>query len=140
MKEQIKLAISRFSRFITEAESKAKELCDVKDLSSSQIIFLETINELGNPSITELSQALGVKKPSVTVAVERLITKGCIYKTSSDADRRSSHLHLTDIGNQVNQRHEYAHEYLAERIIKSLTVEEQAQFVSLLDKLYNHKK
>ena len=59
MKEQIKLAISRFSRFITEAESKAKELCDVKDLSSSQINYLETINELGNPSITELSQALG---------------------------------------------------------------------------------
>ena len=133
MKNRIKTALSRFSRQISDAESMAKELSEVKDLTSSQINYLETINELGNPSITELSLALGVKKPSVTVAVERLITKGCVYKTASDADRRSSHLHLTDIGNTVNQRHDYAHEYLA------LTPDEQQEFVTLLDKIYRVK-
>lgn len=135
MKERIKLAISKFSRLISDAESKAKEICDVKDLTSSQINYLETINELGNPSITELSSALGVKKPSVTVAVDRLITKGCIYKTASDADRRSSHLHLTDVGNLVNQRHDFAHDFLADLVRKSLTEEEQEAFVKMVDKL-----
>lgn len=140
MKEQLKLAISRFSRLISDSESMAKELYEVKDLTSSQINYLETISELGNPSITELAQALGVKKPSVTVAVEKLITKGCIYKIASDADRRSSHIHLTDVGNMLNQRHDYAHDYLTKMIEKSLSDEEQAQFVSLLRKILNDKK
>lgn len=135
MEEKIKSVISQLSRLISEAESKAKELSDIKDLTSSQINYLETIKELGNPSITELSEALGVKKPSVTVAIEKLITKGCVYKINSDADRRSSHLHLTDIGDHVNQRHEHAHELMATMIQKSLTEEEQATLVALINKL-----
>lgn len=135
MDEKIVAAISRFSRMISDAESRAKELCEAKDLTSSQINYLETIGELGNPNITELSRSLGVKKPSVTVAIEKLITKGCVYKTTADGDRRSSHLHLTDVGEQVNRRHNFAHEDLAETICKSLDIQERQTFLELLDKL-----
>ncbi|WP_278996285.1 hypothetical protein [Prevotella disiens] len=62
MNEKIVTAISLFSRLITESESKAKSLFDVSDLTSSQLNYLETIGELGNPNVTELSVALGVKK------------------------------------------------------------------------------
>lgn len=134
MEKTIK-AISRFSRLISDAETKARDLCEAGDLTSSQINYLETIGELGNPNITELSVALGVKKPSVTAAVERLITKGCIYKTTSDEDRRSSHLHLTDVGEQVNRRHHIAHEYVAECIRCSLNADEQQKLTELLEKL-----
>ncbi len=135
MKENIKSSIARFSRLISDAEEKAKNLYGFKDLSSAQISYLETIGELDNPNITELAAAMGVKKPSATVAADRLITKGCIYKTHSDADRRSAHLHLTEIGKHVNQRHDFAHGHLADRIEESLTEQERQQFILLLNKV-----
>lgn len=140
MREDIKLRIARFSRLISDAEDKAKCLSGLKDLTSTQISYLETIGELDNPSITELSAALGIQKPSATVVIERLITKGCVYKVHSDADRRTSHLHLTEIGEQINQRHDFAHGLLADLIEKSLTGEEQAQLNALLEKVLTADK
>lgn len=140
MNDCLKFSIARLSRQISDAEEMAKDLFGIKDLSSTQISYLETLGELDNPNITELATALGVKKPSATVVIERLITKGCVYKTHSDADRRSAHLHLTEIGKQINQRHDVAHSYLAERIENSLTPEEQVQFSSLLNKILESGK
>lgn len=140
MNDQIKIGITRFSRLISNAEGKAKDLCDVKDLTSTQLNYLETINELDNPNLTELSVVLGLKKPSVTVVIERLITKGCIYKTQSDADRRTTHIHLTEVGKQINQRHDFAHEYMSGLIARSLSADEQQEFVRLLNKVLDSNK
>lgn len=135
MSTSLKHDIAKFSRLITNAEEKTKDYSDIKDLTSTQINYLETINELNNPSITELATALGLKKPSVTIVVDRLIQKGCIYKIHSDADRRSSHLHLTDVGMQINMRHDYAHDYLVDIISKKLNEEELKTFSKLLNKI-----
>lgn len=135
MQPDIKQLVTRLSRLISDAEDRAKEFCDVKDLTSSQVNYIETIAELENPNITELSMAMGLRKPSVTVAVERLIKRGCIYKTHSDADRRTAHLHLTDVGRQVNMRHDVAHDYIAGVIVNSLRETERAELVRLLSKV-----
>lgn len=140
MQPDIKEGIARFSRLISEAEEKAKENSDAKDLTSTQINYLETIDQLGNPNITELSAFLGLKKPSVTIVVDRLIFKGCVYKTHSDDDRRSSHLHLTEVGRQINRRHDYAHDSLAELVASKLTKEELLLFSELLKKVNSDKK
>ena len=133
----LKDCIAKFSRLISDAEEKAKSSSEAQDLTSTQISYLETIQEIENPNITELAKALGLKKPSVTVVIDRLIQKGCVYKTHSDDDRRSSHLHLTDIGKQINQRHEFGHDYLVNLISKKLENHELAKLNELLNKIIN---
>lgn len=140
MSNTTKEGIVLFSRLITQAEEAAKENSDAKDLTSTQINYLETIQELGNPNLTELSAYLGLKKPSVTIVIDRLIMKGCVYKTHSDDDRRSSHLHLTEVGKQINMRHDYAHNYLAELVTKSLNADELQLFSELINKIISDKK
>lgn len=137
MKDNTKEDIACFTRLISDTEEKVKAQYGEYDLTLTQISYLETIQELNNPNITELAAALGVKKPSVTLVVDRLITKGCIYKTHSDADRRSSHLHLTDLGTQINKRHDSAHDYLITLITSKLTKEELKTFSLLLAKIIN---
>ncbi len=137
MNHLLKDSIAKFSRLISNAEEKAKSYSEAQDLTSTQISYLETIQEIENPNITELAKALGLKKPSVTVVIDRLIQKGCVYKTHSDDDRRSSHLHLTDIGKQINQRHEFAHDYLVNLISKKLENHELAKLNELLNKIIN---
>lgn len=136
----MKESLARFSRLVSDAEEQAKDHCEINDLTATQMNYLETIQELGNPNITELSVALGVKKPSVTVVVDRLIVKGCLYKTHSDEDRRSSHLHLTEVGERINHRHDYAHQYLSEVVAKKLSEQQQQLFISLLDKITEKTK
>jgi len=134
-KPLIKGSIVRFSRLVSEAEDAAKENCDIKELTSTQLNYLEAINELSGPSTTELAAAMGITKPTVTIAIERLIQKGCVYKVNSNADKRSFHLYLTEVGIQINKRHDYAHDYLTDLISESLDTEEQSVLVRLLEKV-----
>ena len=137
MKDDLRDNIAKFSRLISEAEEKAKANSEIMDLAATQMSYLESIDELKNPSITELSTNLKLKKPSVTVVVDRLMQKGCVYKTHSDEDRRSTHLHLTEVGKQINQRHELAHQYLIELFSRKLSVEELTKLNEIFDKIVN---
>jgi len=137
MKDDLRDNIAKFSRLISEAEEKAKANSEIMDLAATQMSYLESIDELKNPSLTELSTNLKLKKPSVTVVVDRLMQKGCVYKTHSDEDRRSTHLHLTEVGKQINQRHELAHQYLIELFSRKLSVEELTKLNEIFDKIVN---
>jgi len=109
----------------------------MQDLTATQFNYLEIIGELENPTLTELAAAMKLTKPSVTTAVDRLVLKGLVRKVQSDSDKRSSHLHLTEFGEQINKRHDYAHDYVIDLIAKKLLQDEMKSFSLLLDKITN---
>lgn len=129
--------IAKMSREIVQMEEAAKEQFNFKKLTLTQMHYLETINQLLNPNLTELSSEMNLTKPTVKVAVDKLIEKDLIYRVQSDDDRRSVHLHLTEKGKLINQMHDYAHRRLAELMIKNLESTEQSQLVALLDKVFS---
>ncbi len=137
MNSDLKENIVKFTRLISAAEEDAKKLYEMQDLTATQFNYLEIIGELENPTFTELASAMGLTKPSVTTAVDRLIIKGLVRKVQSDSDKRSSHLHLTEFGEQINKRHDYAHDYMIHLIEKKLNEREVKSFTSLLDKITN---
>jgi len=116
-------------------EEEAKEQFNFKDLTLTQMHYLEMISELKNPNLTELAAAMKLTKPTITVLVDKLIEKELVYKVQSDADRRSTHLHLTERGKLINQMHEYAHRRIVEQIEKRIDAEEIAQLILLLEKI-----
>jgi DNA-binding MarR family transcriptional regulator len=97
--------------------------------------YLETISELENPNLTELAAALKLTKPTVTVLIDKLMEKDLVYRVQSDADRRSSHLHLTEKGKLINEMHGYAHRRMVEDIQKRVTPDEMGQLIELLKKI-----
>jgi DNA-binding MarR family transcriptional regulator len=131
--------IALLSREIVELEESAKEQFSFNELTLTQMHYLETINQLHNPNLTELAFEMGLTKPSVTVAIDKLIEKEYVYKVKSDEDRRSMHLHLSEKGKLLNQMHDYAHKLLAERLITALTTEEITILKHLLYKYVNRK-
>ena len=116
-------------------EEEAKEQYSFKDLTLTQMHYLEMISELENPNLTELATAMKLTKPTITVLVDKLIEKELVYKVKSDADRRSTHLHLTERGKLINQMHEYAHRRIAEQIEKKIVADDSAQLTILLEKI-----
>lgn len=127
--------IAKLSAYMSRMEEEAKEQFNFKDLTLTQMHYLEMINELKNPNLTELAVAMKLTKPTITVLVDKLIEKELVYKVQSDADRRSTHLHLTERGKLINQMHEYAHRRIVEQIEKKIDEEEMAQLINLLDKI-----
>ncbi len=129
--------ISSLSNLIGNTEEAAKEQFNLLNLTVTQMHYLETIHQLKNPNITELAIQLKLTKPTVKVAVDKLIERDYIYKIQSDEDRRSAHLHLTEKGKLINQMHEYAHNRIAESITRKLNNEELQTLEVLLNKVLN---
>ena len=133
--ERIVSIISKLSQNLGEMEELAREQLNIKELTTAQMHYLEIINEMSNPNITELATEMRLTKPTVTVALDKLILKGYVAKIQSDEDRRSSHLHLTKKGMQINQMHERAHTQFAELMEEMLEPDELEALTVLLEKL-----
>lgn len=127
--------IAKLSAYMARMEEEAKEQYSFKELTLTQMHYLEMISELENPNLTELATAMKLTKPTITVLVDKLIEKELVYKVQSDADRRSTHLHLTERGKLINQIHEYAHRRIVEQIEKKIDAGEMALLMALLEKI-----
>jgi DNA-binding MarR family transcriptional regulator len=128
--------VSKLSNLFGQSEEEAKEQFHLLSLTHTQMHYLETISLLHNPNLTELAMSLKLTKPTVKVAVDRLMEKDFLYKIQSDEDRRSTHLHLTEKGNLINQMHDYYHKRIAEFISRKLNQEEMETLVGLLNKVF----
>ncbi|HPT53102.1 MAG TPA: MarR family transcriptional regulator [Bacteroidales bacterium] len=135
--EKIISIISKISHTLGEMEELAKEHYNLQELTLTQMHYLEVMSTLTNPNITELASELQLTKPTVTVALDKLIEKEYVIKVQSDADRRTSHLHLTEKGRGINNMHEYAHRRFAELMNENLEPEEMQQLIILLEKMTN---
>jgi DNA-binding MarR family transcriptional regulator len=127
--------ISKLTHMMGQMEEAAKEQFNLSSLTYTQLHYLEAINLLDNPNITELAIALKLTKPTVKVAIDKLSEKEFVFKVQSDEDRRSSHIHLTEKGKLINQMHEYAHKRIAESIANKLNNKELEILSGLLDKV-----
>jgi DNA-binding MarR family transcriptional regulator len=134
MKDLVEI-VSKLSDLISHTEEVAKEQFNLVNLTHNQMHYLETIHLLDNPNITELASMLRLTKPTVKVAVDKLIESDYLYKIRSDEDRRSAHLHLTEKGQLINQMHDYTHKRISEVMKKRLTSAEIEDLVSLLNKV-----
>ena len=127
--------IAKLSSMIGQGEETAKEQFNLSSLTLTQMHYLETISELNNPNITELAASMKLSKPTVKVAVDKMIERDYVFKVKSDEDRRSAHLHLTEKGKLINQMHDYAHKRIAEYIQLKLNTEEEECLVRVLKKV-----
>jgi len=135
--EKLVEVIAKLSREIGHKEEAAKDQFNFKELTLTQMNYLETISQLGNPNLTELSTEMNLTKPTVKVAVDKLIEKDFIYRVKSDEDRRSAHFHLTVKGKLINHTHDFAHKQMAEQIIQKLDTAEVGLLEMLLDKIFH---
>ena len=127
--------VARLSSLMGQMEDAARAQYNLSSLTLTQMHYLEVISMLNNPNMTELAFALRLTKPTVKVAIDKLIRKDYVIKIQSDEDRRSAHLHLTVKGKLINQMHDYAHRRIAEFMDARLTQEEQDEIIRLLEKI-----
>lgn len=115
-------------------EEEIKLNSELINLTTKQLICIEAINEIENPTLSELSQKLQTSKASTSVMLDRLEENGYLFKIQSDSDKRSAHVHLTEKGKEATLLHTNVHIHIMQQLTKDLTESEKAILVVLLNK------
>ena len=64
-------------------------------LTTVEAFSMEVIHEMGEPTISEFSEMMGISSPNAAVRINSLIRKGYVEKIRSEEDKRTYHLHPT---------------------------------------------
>jgi DNA-binding MarR family transcriptional regulator len=115
----------------------------ISNLTINQFRYIEAINDLDRPTITELADMLNITKASVTAGINKLTEMGYVIKTQSKSDKRVIHLSLTDDSNiLVMAKYKALKEY--EEFIESALSEDEIRIfkdiLSKLVQLFENKK
>ncbi|WP_245955007.1 MarR family winged helix-turn-helix transcriptional regulator [Fontibacillus phaseoli] len=74
------------------------------DLTAQQYLILQILSKTEQRNSSELAQELDVTLPAVTNLTNKLVRKGYLERRTSDTDRRSVNLSLTEQGREVEKR------------------------------------
>jgi MarR family 2-MHQ and catechol resistance regulon transcriptional repressor len=101
---------------------------------------LQRAEDEGVPSlrVTELSQRLLIRPPSVTGVVDRLVREGLVIKESLPSDLRVKQVSLTPVGRQRVHDVLDVHGAQVAKVLSGLLPAEQTEFGRLLDRLREH--
>lgn len=116
----------------TYAEHSIGEL----EMCGSDFAVLEALLHKGPLPINEIGKKVLLTSGSITVAVDRLESKGLVERQASGTDRRARIVHLTKDGKELIKRLYAAHATDMERLAAaSLSRAERETLIGLLKKI-----
>jgi DNA-binding MarR family transcriptional regulator len=127
--------IALITGLMSSFETQAFQQDGFADLSMRQVFYLETIIRLEHPSFSELAEALGITRASVTALAGKLIRSGYVDRQQDGEDRRSYHLVLTEKGKEFSRMHTSLHQHIAQTLTQRLNPDEISQLTRLLQKM-----
>ena len=129
--EQILNAILHSSEIL---EEEMKQESNLINLTARQLYCIELVKNMKNPSLSELAERMSIAKASISVMIERLEKNKFIYKVTSDNDRRTAHVHLTEKGEKAASLHTELHKRISELLTEEMTESEKEILIVLLNK------
>lgn len=127
--------IYRNVRIMEEQDLKKSRL----NLSISEMHLLEQIGkDEAGMTVSEIAQKQNVTKPSVTVAVNKLVQKGYCEKLPVEGDGRAVLVRLTRLGSRVNAVHARFHRNMIREVTRDLTEQEKEKLTAIMKRLNDY--
>ena len=129
---ELLVEIYRNIEILEESELKKSRL----NLSISEIHLIELIAKAGGGmTVSEIAERLKVTRPSVTVAVNKLVQKGYCEKPRREDDGRAVAVALTKAGRKVEAFHARCHRSMIREISDDLTENEKAELLRTMSRI-----
>lgn len=109
------------------------------DLSVNEAHVVDVVGRGGSGSrgitVSQVAAALGVRVPTATAAVNRLVQKGLARKVRSADDLRTVHVRLTRAGRRAFRLHALFHRRMVDAVAGDIDPGERAQLACGIRKL-----
>ena len=104
-------------------------------VSITEIHIIEKIGDREPVRMSEVARSLGVTLATLTVACDKLVSKGLVRRVRSQEDRRVVNIMLTDKGRAAYEYHKDFHERMIASLVDTLSPEQTALLAQSLEKL-----
>ncbi|MCE5219529.1 MarR family transcriptional regulator [bacterium] len=116
-REKTMVEIDDLLRGIFGSYLKMQHQASDLDMTLGQMECLRAINQLGAPSMSELSRHLHLQPSTLTGLVDGLVQRGRVVRREDPSDRRVVRVELTEHGRVVGRHH---HEQVKKRLLELL--------------------
>ena len=120
---------------IWELEEKAIITEEFKDLTNNDMHVIEAIGLGAGNNMSSIAKKLNITVGSLTTAVNNLVNKNYVERSTSEEDRRVVYVKLTEKGINAYHHHEDYHRQMTQAIIDKLDKEELPVLMKTLDAL-----
>ncbi len=121
------LLVDTFNSILRVEEGALKNRL-TRGLTISEIHTIHAIGLDGASPMNVVAGRLGVTLATLTSSVGKLVSKGFVARTRSDADRRQVLVSLTKDGRKAYRAHEMFHREMVDAALGELTPEEEDAF------------
>ncbi len=126
---------------INKVEENALRQIGVGKLSISEFHILESVGtDNTGKTIGEIASSLSVTLPTITVAINKLESKGYVCRNKSQDDGRRVYITLTKLGRRMNAAHRYFHENMVCELCRGYSESELKMLIDCLYKLNSYFK
>lgn len=122
---------------ILRLEEEALRKANKISLSINEMHLIECVGKgkEGGRSISELANDLNITRPSATIAVNKLESKGFVKKMNCETDGRVVRVFLTHEGEKIDTYHRIYHRRMVKEISDGFSEEEKDCLIKAIRKL-----
>src|SRR6267142_1579344 len=98
LKSDVDQVVETILYLYTESRRITKELARRADLTGPQLTVVKLLEQIGDLSLSELSERIRAQNSTVTGIIDRMEREGLVRRERSTTDRRVVHIRLSDKG------------------------------------------
>lgn len=122
-------------RNVTRLEEHALQAAKI-DLTISEVHLVSFLSKLEDGiTLSGIARQMGVSRPTVTVAVSKLVAKGYVRKSSGEKDGRQVKVHLTEEGRKVIVQHRRCQRNVIFNLGREFSAQERSILLRAVEKL-----
>jgi len=91
-------------RVIRATDLHSRQLSKTVGLTAPQLLIMQNIRDLGAVKISTIARRVSLSQATVTTILDRLESRGLVYRERNEEDKRKVHAHLTDAGKELLER------------------------------------
>jgi len=119
----------------TESRRITKELARRADLTGPQLTVVKMLEQIGDLSLSELSERIRAQNSTVTGIIDRMEREGLVVRERSKEDRRVVYIRLTPKGRKLAEEIPVEPMEIFRTALEALTATEVRELVRILGKV-----
>lgn len=135
MQDRSEAALVALRRILRATEFSARRLARATGLTPSQLIILNLVDHLGEPTPSELARRTSLTQATVTSLVDKLDDRGFITRRRDEADRRRMPIRITARGKKALAQSPDPLQAQFQKQFQSLADWEQASLIAALERV-----